>query len=196
MRAVCTFTLCIVIAFGAVAHAQGVKFSRERIRVAVAPGGIHVDAAYIFTNAASAPRHQALYYPFPVDSLHPYPDDVAVDCDGSEVAFHRQGYGVVFSIEVPARGQAVMHVFYGQESGDSSACYILTTTAAWRSPLEVARFEITVPDSLELADVSYPVDDVVKVDGARVHVIDREDFLPERDLCFRWRLADPEGPQR
>lgn len=175
--------------------AKHVEFSRELIRVAVETGGITVDASYVFTNDGPAPQRQALFYPFPVDSLHPYPDEVDVTCDGREVGFERQGSGVVISIDVPAHGEAVMGVTYHQPSDDGSGCYILTTTAAWESPLEVARFEITVPDDLELVEVSYLVDEVVASGHAHIHVIDREDFLPDHDLCFSWRPADLR-PQR
>jgi hypothetical protein len=195
----------LVLVAGSV-HSQAPKatvvFSREHIRIAVDPDGIRVDASYVFTNRSAVPQRQALFYPFPIDSLHPYPDAVAVRSDGKEVESRRQGDGVVITIDVPPRGQSVLTVAYQQASrqasrrarGDRSGCYILTTTSAWKSPLQVARFEITVPDSLELTDVSYPVDQVTTADGAHVHVIDREEFLPDRDLCFAWRPAPP--PQR
>jgi hypothetical protein len=185
----------VVVVAPAYPQAPGrVKFSREHIRIAVDPEGIRVDASYVFTNDSAVTQRQALFYPFPVDSLHPYPGEIAVTSDGREIDFQQQGDGVVITIDVPPKGQSVMAVLYRQSSGDRSGCYILTTTSAWESPLQVARFEIAVPDSLELTHVSYPVDDVIAADGAHVHVIDREEFLPDRDLCFAWRPAPP--PQR
>jgi hypothetical protein len=179
-----------------------VQFARELIRIAVAADAITVDASYVFVNHTAALQRQPLFYPFPVDSLHPFPDSIAVACDGREIAYRerrdgaempnrKRADGVLLSIDVPARGQAVLHVFYRQPSLDRSACYILTSTSAWERALEVARFEITVPARLELVDVSHDVDDVIDDHGTRTHIIDRENFLPERDLCLRWRPADP-----
>jgi len=196
-RIVHTSALGLVLMFAVGARAQGqkrVEFSRERIQIAVADGGIAVRASYVFSNDAPAPQRQVLFYPFPVDSLHPFPDSVDVDCDGRSIPFREQGSGLAFSVDVPARGEAVLHVFYHQPSADRSACYILTTTSKWNAPLRVARYEITVPDSLELAHVSWPVDDVMTADGVQVHVIDRENFLPDHDLCVEWRRAA--SPQR
>lgn len=177
----------VLIALGwGIAASQSVQFSRELIRIAVAEDAVEVEGSYIFTNNSSRLQRQPLFYPFPVDSLHPFPGNVSVACDGEAVPFEVRDRGVTFMVDVPARGQAVLRVEYRQACLDGTACYILTTTAAWKSALEVARFEITVPDSLELVETPYPVDEVLEGDGARIHVIDREDFLPDRDLCIRW----------
>jgi len=164
---------------------SGVTFDRETIRILVAGETVRVTGTYVFTNRSPTARVQDLYYPFPVDSMHPFPHDIAVHAADS-VSFRTVESGILFSIDVPPDGEATVDVIYEQRCLDNTACYILTSTAAWQRPLEAADFEITVPDSLNLAWTAYRVDRVDVVAGARIHRIARTHFMPEKDLCLRW----------
>jgi hypothetical protein len=153
----------------------------------VSAAGIRVEGLYIFANNSSAAHHQGLFYPFPVDSLHPEIADITVTVDGDTIAFQRVDDGVGFFIDIPARATSSFVVSYGQNSLDSSACYILTTTTAWDRPLERAAFEIHVPADLELLWVSYEIDSESDSRGTKIYEFIREDFMPEKDLCVRWK---------
>jgi hypothetical protein len=102
----------------------------------------------------------------------------------------------VFSVEIEAEGAAGIHVIYRQACPDRSGCYILTTTAAWERPLESADFIITLAEGLDLEWTAYEVFPVDEEDGRRRYEFSREDFMPERDLCLRWRRAGDGSPSR
>ena len=194
MSTVAKTLFCLAVGLlilNAPAHSQPshpqVVFEREHIKMMVNAAGIRVEGLYIFTNNGSAPHHQGLFYPFPVDSLHPEIEDIAVTVEGDTIAFQRVGDGVGFFIDIPSRASLSFVVSYEQNSLDSSACYILTTTTAWERPLERAAFEIHVPGHLKLQWVSYDVDSESESRGTTIYEFVREDFMPEKDLCVRWR---------
>ena len=139
-------------------------------------------------NAEPAPRRETLFYPIPVDSLHPPQDYVLVRIGDGAVQTKPLGNGVVFAIDVPANGSLDVEVIYEQSCLDGSGCYILTSTAEWKAPLEHASFEIHVPDSIEIDWMAY---DARAKNGGRkesVYEFIREDFMPEKDLCLRWHV--------
>jgi hypothetical protein len=167
-----------------------VRFEREFIRVVVKANGIRVEGTYVFANDSPAPLAAPLFYPLPVDSLHPWPTSIGVySADGEEVEFSRsRPDGVRFRVELPAGGHGSVRVVYEQPSLDGSACYILTTTSAWHRPLERADFEIVVPAGVEIESMAYEADDVVVRENDRVYILTREQFMPAKDLCMRWRI--------
>ncbi|MEJ2721296.1 MAG: hypothetical protein P8181_09165 [bacterium] len=177
----------LVAVFCGLAAAGPVRFEREAITVWVTPDAIRVEGAYTFVNTLPVSFSQGLFYPFPIDSLHPDVNNVSVHMGGSALEFKRMSKGVGFTIMLPASGSGTAIVSYEQSALDSSGCYILTSTSAWDAPLEEARFKVHIPDTLELIDSSYEFDRVTAQDGERIYRFVRTDFLPETDLCLRWR---------
>jgi hypothetical protein len=169
---------------------QGLRFDSETVIIRVRPDHIRVDGSYTILNDTPVDRPQRLYYPFPVDSLHPTARDIEVAVGDSVVAFTRSETGILFSIPLPAQEPATFRVAYTQDCLESTGCYILMTTSAWNAPLREARFEVHVPNGIEIVTASYEFDSVEDVDGTAVHRMMRRNFLPDTDLCFRWRPAD------
>jgi hypothetical protein len=166
---------------------ESVQFARELISIAVEDTSITVDGIYVLRNPAPFPRPQTLFYPFPVDSTHPYPDSISVWRRKQPVEFGVREDGVVFSVEIPAEGAVGIRVIYRQACPGQSGCYILTTTAAWERPLKSADFVITLADGLELEWTAYEVLPVEDEGGRSRYEFSREDFMPDRDLCLRWK---------
>jgi hypothetical protein len=167
---------------------EGLRFRSEHIQVFVRAKSIRVQGLYTFVNAEPAPRRETLFYPIPVDSLHPPQDYVLVRIGDGAVRTKPLGNGVVFAVDVPANGSLDVEVIYEQTCLDGSGCYILTTTAEWKEPLEHASFEIHVPDSIEIDWMAYDADSERAGRKGRVYAFSREDFMPEKDLCLRWRV--------
>lgn len=169
------------------ATGEAIRFESETIRVYVRPELVRVEGSYTFVNPSPAGRRQALFYPFPTDSLHPMPTDVKVRIGDEVVSFTEMRRGVLFSVPFPPSGPVTVAVAYEQAALDRTACYILTTTSAWEAPLREAHFEVHVPAGLELVTSSYEFDTVEHTEGGRVHRFSRYDFMPEKDLCLEWR---------
>lgn len=181
----------IMIASGSTLFAQGgsqVVFEREVIKIFVDTSSVRVDGTYVLKNTASSPRVQRLFYPFPIDSLHIFPSRIAVRQDGDSIAYRITAKGVVFPVNIPANDSATFRVTYEQDCLDNAACYILTSTVVWKEPLKTAQFEVNVPDNIELTWIAYEVQKVKKEKGGLVHAFGQKDFMPDKDLCIRWRV--------
>jgi hypothetical protein len=164
-------------------------FESEEIAVYVDEHYLMVEGVYVFRNGSLVPHKQPLFYPLPVDSLHLFPGHIVVRQEGRTIPYRTREDGVTFSVDVPPNGTASVNVAYNQECLDNSGCYILTTTSAWNRPLESADFEITIAEGIELEWVSY---DAVLTDSlgkTRTYEFRKRDFMPERDLCMRWRVV-------
>jgi hypothetical protein len=164
------------------------RFEREYIRVLIQPAGVRVDGTYYFRNESPTAGAVMLFYPFPVDSLHPRPTRIVVYSEnGDTLPFSQPSAdGILFRVDLPAGGMSSARVVYDQPSLDRAACYILTTTSAWRRPLERAEFEISVPSGLRLESMTYDADEVAEKPTGRVYRFRREKFMPTRDLCVSW----------
>jgi hypothetical protein len=164
-----------------------VVFKAETVKVFVADGAVRVEGTYIFTTTSSSPQVAGLFYPFPIDSTHFFPDSILVSSSGHTLRFRNVENGIFFSIPLSADHLTTVEVAYYQPCLDNTACYILTSTAAWTKPLESANFEIYVPSDLDLIWMAYEVDDVAEDDDMVVHRFGRRDFMPDKDLCLRWQ---------
>jgi hypothetical protein len=165
-----------------------VIFEREVIEVTLGVGRIRVAGTYHFRNNSDSPLIQGLYYPVPVDSTHPFPDRIVVTVGADTLDYQTSPAAVMFRVLLPAGGPVVVRVCYEQACPSSDACYILTTTAAWNRPLNRADFFIRVPDDLILEWAAYDIDEVTYGEGVSIHQFSRMDFMPDRDLCLRWRV--------
>jgi hypothetical protein len=164
-----------------------VTFERESIAITVDTNRIHVDGRYTFRNSSTGNQNLALLYPFPVDSLHPFPDLIQVTTDGETIPFEKMGQCVHFLINIRAGSRKEIIVRYEQVCLDNSACYILTTTSTWGEALDVADFEIKIPKDFELEWTSYEIEQMIDAQGKVSCKFSRKHFMPNKNLCIRWR---------
>lgn len=122
-----------------------------------------------------------MYYPFPVDAEHPYPEEIQVE--GAE--FRRKPEGIVWRLQFAPGETRQVTVRYVQRCLEPEARYILTSTGRWGEPLARARFELSWPEGLQGVQSTYPGER--RVSDGRVRVsVERREFLPEEDLVLRW----------
>ena len=122
-----------------------------------------------------------------MDDSNTFPDSILVTSSGNTIPFRQVEGGIFFSIRLSADRLTTVEVYYDQPCFDNTACYILTSTAAWTTPLESANFEIYVPSDLDLNWIAYEVDEVTEDNDIVIHRFSRKDFMPDKDLCLRWR---------
>lgn len=168
-----------------------VVFQAETVKIFVAVDAVRVEGTYVFTTASSSPVVAGLFYPLPIDSMHLFPDDIRVISSGHLQQYRKVENGIIFDLRLSMERVTTAHVQYSQPCLDSSACYILTSTAAWTQPLERADFEIHVTTDLELSWIAYEIDEVTKDNNEEVHRFSRREFMPDKDLCLRWRERSP-----
>lgn len=164
-----------------------VRFTRERIEVAVRPGAIDVDGLYVYENPWPVPVVQGLKYPFPIDEAHPIPSSIEVsEVDPLSGQALRSipvvwlGAAPRYSIRVPGRGSRHIRVRYTQSSGGRSGTYLLTTTRPWRQPLVRGEYVLLPKGGARILSSSYPLD------GPEPGSFTKEGFMPDKEWEFTW----------
>jgi hypothetical protein len=171
-----------------------VHFAREEVWLDVRPGVLVVSATYHFTCAAKQPVIGLMSYPFPVDSLNPYPDSIVIARyeSGPPAAglaarsFERNDTAVVFPLRFAPGREDSFFAWYRQPLRSNSARYIVTSTRQWRRPIDRASFRVSVPARFRAVELSFEPDSVVIVDSIRNYYFTRRQFWPDRDVVVEW----------
>jgi hypothetical protein len=160
-----------------------VHFAREEIAMDVRPGTLEVRGMYHFTCSAREPLVASMFYPFPLDSNHPYPDSVEIRQHG----FQKQDSGVSFRMHFKPGAEDSFFAYYRQPLRANSATYIVTTTRKWQRPIDLAQFRVTVPASFKDVKLTFKADSVAKSDSTVTYHFARKRFFPDRDVTVTWR---------
>lgn len=167
------------------------SFASETIRIVVLADSIEVDGVYRFVRRPSETDATSLFYPFPRDSLLGGARMVSLEGREPDAAWYPLRFenpsarvsGVRWWIpSSPSEPHFETRAVYRQARLEDYGRYIVTTTAAWGLPLQWARFEIVLPRECEITLASFPFEP----DDDGVYVYETTQFLPDRDIMFRW----------
>jgi len=202
--------LCVILASVCCrkpAPASPVHFAREEVAVDVRPGTLEVRGMYHFTCSARGPLAASVFYPFPLDSTHPYPDSIELktpiaDRQTPNVrtqdsgprrpalelrTFVRQDSGVSFRMRFRPDAEDSLFVYYRQPLRANSATYIVTTTRKWKRPIDLAQFRVTVPAGFKDVKLTFKPDSVVTSDSTISYFFAGKRFYPDKDITVTWR---------
>jgi len=149
----------------------------------IRPGTLEVRGMYHFQCSAREPQVASVFYPFPLDSTHPYPDSIDIKQHG----FQRQDSGVSFQMRFRPDTEDSFFAYYRQPLKANSATYIVTTTRKWKRPIDLAQFRVTVPAGFKDVTLTFKPDSVVKSDSVVSWYFTRKRFFPDRDVTVAWR---------
>lgn len=183
----------IVIFFlllGSRALAQEVIFFKEDITFRLSGKYFYVDGTYWFSNSSRHEVQRLIYYPFPaagksgsVDSM-----DVFDLSKGAEPEIsNRTDAGFSFILKMSSHDTSLYHIAYRQKLNGDSAMYILRTTQAWNRPLEYAEYRLMIGDSIDVTGFSYDPDKVYTIEGNKIYLWKRVDFMPEKDFVIHFK---------
>ncbi|MBN1290370.1 MAG: hypothetical protein JXB48_00900 [Candidatus Latescibacteria bacterium] len=167
---------------------SGIFFESEKIYINIQNDRVSVTGHYFFHNHDSGKRIIPLSYPFPVNEEMEFPDSISVylSDDSSSISFEKnEKHGVVF-FAVPVTGLTEFVVSYSQKLHGSTARYILTTTQTWKEPLKYAVFSISTPQNFKNLKFNYKPDLTKSEHDCILHIIERTDFMPDKDLYITW----------
>jgi len=168
----------------------------------VRPGKLEVRGMYHFTCSAKQPLMASMFYPFPLDSTHLYPDSIEVRMPNAERrstdsgvrssalelrTFVRQDSGVSFRMRFRPNVEDSFFAYYRQPLKTNSATYIVTTTRKWKQPIDLAQFRVTVPAGFKDVKLTFKADSVVQSDSTVSYFFTRKNFYPDKDVTVTWR---------
>lgn len=179
------FLLCIFPVF-----AQQIQFFGEDLHFKYSGKLFEVEGLYYFRNLTGKEIRQVLFYPFPdtekygeISYITVYPEN-----DTTSMLATQSEKGSLFKLMIPPEGEVAYRIAYGQKVEDGKARYIITTTQQWAQPFEFAKYDLTFPETLVIRSVSIPPDSIDRVNSNIIYRWEREDFMPEEDFEFNFRL--------
>jgi hypothetical protein len=162
-------------------ESPALHFCREEVNLRVRPGTLEVAANYHFQWPGRDTVRARISYPFPLDSVHGFPDSVAFPGRDFELADSSAGFWMRF---LPQSEDSFL-AWYRQPLRGSQARYIVTTTRRWERPIDLAQFRVEVPTSLH-ARLNYRPDSTTKTDSTIIWHFACRDFWPSEDVTVTW----------
>jgi len=170
-----------------------VDFFQEEITLAVTDSTASVMGVYHFRNNTGKDFDMPVAFPFYVDSLSAYPHFIEAYIEkenGKQVLPHRRLTkfdGISLKIPLRAGQEMTWNLDYTQKISSKRAVYIITSTAAWKKPLERATYTFIAPANF--ANITaWPTPDTSFVqDGIKSFISYEQDFMPTRDMEIFWK---------
>lgn len=181
------FSVLFIILFISVAlECQPIEFFREDITFTIQDSLFCVEGVYHFRNVTEKPVTSVLFYPFPADSLYGGVDSVLIYnlTDSIPVELRRRGNGVSFQVSLEPFRVGKYKIFYRQKLYGNKAEYILTTTKYWEKPLQVANFQLEIPNHIKIDSLSYEPDSVYVNKGKSKYFWQMNNFMPDKNFII------------
>ncbi|MEE9552978.1 MAG: hypothetical protein V3W18_01675 [candidate division Zixibacteria bacterium] len=168
-----------------------VDFFKEEITLSVDETTATVNGVFYFHNNTDRGRPFPVVFPFYTDSVTHFPHEIKAytidDNDTLAINFEPLKERGAIRMAIPMKPNAitVWYLDYSQRIESSRARYILTSTSAWKKPLDEATYRFVVPKSFDV-NFAWPEADSV-VSGKQISLWShRIDFMPERDMEIIW----------
>jgi len=166
-----------------ITSAQNLEFYREDIVFILNENFAETDAAYHFCNVGNSDIKTVLFYPFPDNTLELINSIKIEDMiTNAIIPYRKADTGIYFLIYVKAYGQSAYRVYFRQNLMDGHYKYILTTTYAWRRPLDIGNYELRMPLALALDSLSYSPDSTYVSQEIQYFIWKKKDFMPDKDF--------------
>lgn len=191
------FTSFIILA-GSVISAQPptglsrpVEFFKEEITLTVSDSVATVNGVFYFRNNTDRNRPFPVLFPFYVDSVTHFPREIKaytiIDKDTLIVNFEPLVERGAIRMGIPMKPNAVTvwYLDYSQKIESSHARYILTSTSAWKKPLEEATYYFVVPETFNVVN-AWPEPDSSGGDEIKTLWCHKTNFMPKRDMEIIW----------
>ena len=176
--------------FGSCASGQKVIFFKEYIAFRLSTEYFYVDGTYWFSNPSDRGTKRLIYYPLPmagkissVDSVDVFDITHGIQPRISD----RTETGFSFILRTAGRETTLYHIAYHQKISGDSAVYILRSTQAWNRPLDYAEYKLLVEDSVVTTGFSYSPDKVYDVEGKKIYLWRRGNFMPDKDFIIYFK---------
>ncbi|MEO0226188.1 MAG: hypothetical protein ABIL05_04475 [candidate division WOR-3 bacterium] len=161
-----------------------IKFYRERVDIIIDNASGVVEGNFFLTNTSPVRLTPLIFFPFPIDQDHPYPETIAVE----EYNYQICDSGIAIIIPFEPNEKKRLKLRYRQKIFDQVFTYIVRTIHEWKRPVAEAEFVIVLPASFKNPEINYKVN-LVRKDSLRlIYKIKRKNFYPRDDLQIKWQV--------
>jgi hypothetical protein len=179
------------------APAQGyteLEFQEEEVVLDLEEDCSRVYCTFYIMNNASKSYSGLFYFPFMVDDMHPFPEDLRVSYTANgevvEPDFERKDEKILFRLTLEPEERTVLSVSYSQDNLEPRVTYIITSANDWYQPVGKATFKIHHPAAWQEVTISHPTNMATEFEDEIIHTIYIEDLAPDAELEITW---DPSG---
>ena len=196
---ICSSIVNLIILVGVVIPGQPpaslsspVDFFKEKITLTVSDSVATVNGIFYFRNNRDRDKPFPVLFPFYVDSVTHFPREINAyiinDNDTLTVNFEPLVERGAIRMGIPMKSNAVTvwHLDYSQRIESPRARYILTSTSAWKKPLEEASYYFIVPENFKVVSV-WPEPDNSGGDEIKTLWCHKTNFMPKRDMEITWK---------
>lgn len=166
-------------------RAQRADFYREYISIEISDSAVMINGIYYFRNVHDTPLQSNLFYPFPKDSTYGEISDVFAfemnDSAKNVLVSHNQRLAAL-KLNIPPNAEKKLNIGYTQKISGNHAEYIVTTTQKWKKPIELAQFELIVPDHFVIDGLKYIPHDTSARNNKVHYYFSEEAFFPEEEF--------------
>jgi len=180
MKKIFVFAILIAVISCSKSQPPQIDFFKENVVIDILKDRVNVTGIYYMKNLTNIDKRVTFYYPFPVDSLHAYPDIILID-----YPFDKDTAGIYFDLSIPARQADSFKVLYQQKLTKRQCRYITLTTRQWQRPIKFASFTVIAPEFLKL-NINYPVSGKETINDTVFYYIRLKNFFPGADLKIKW----------
>lgn len=187
MKKLIIFTF-FIFTLASFSHAEmPVKFFKEEINITLKKNSVNVRGLYFFESKSDFDEMKIkMFYPFPVDTSHLYPEKIKVLNPENPLEFNKKKDGIEWNLYFEPLGVETVLVEYKQKIKEKNATYILTTTKLWKQKIDKATFIIESPEEFKELNFSIKPDSVKSKAKKQFYYITRRYFLPKTDLKISW----------
>lgn len=151
-----------------------------------------VEGVYYFSNLSDRPLSTPIAFPIPssegleralINDLHLIdpPDSAAVKL------ISQSDSGILFRLDLPARGFAALQLSYSQKLIGKQVGYILSTANSWGRPLPYCQIELFVQSGIDLIEPPFPDAQIIQGEEGSVYLWQFVDFVPEGEFVLKLR---------
>jgi hypothetical protein len=184
-RAILSSIIIVILNTGL--SAQRIEFFKENITMEIEGDLFYVSGTYYFRYDLDDKK--LIYYPFPRSRHYGRVDSVMIydlTNDQPIKPEERNKDGLIFLLDFSNGPELAIQVSYRQEVPKGRAEYIIETTKAWRKPLEMATYQLIVPEGTSITSFSIQPGDSITTAGAKVFIWEKYNYLPEENLIFEF----------
>jgi hypothetical protein len=171
------------------AAAQLPDFYSEELRFAI-------DSQYFYMQGdffIAANKNNTPYFPlsFPVpDGTMGLIDTFSVyDYSSNSFIKSSKGKSAFYFPADLSTDSIVLHIKYRQRIAGTALCYIITTVQQWGRPLAYASYALEIPEYWEASSFSLDNPHIVNIQGSKIFMWERINFMPSSDFCFTIKPA-------
>jgi len=182
--------LILLFLIGSAVRGQDLSFFQEDITFTLDKNYFSVDGYYWFANQSNKICESMIYYPFGISSEREKVDSVEVyniSQNAIPKIINRSKNGITFLLSIAGMDTAVYHIKYIQTIAGDSVKYILTSTQKWNKALDNAEYKLMVDTRIKLTGFSYEPDKVYNIEGKKIYLWKRSNFMPASDMLFHFK---------